>query len=125
MPDGDHTLLVFRRSQAGLPRRELLEFASLLRDRVSGGRSFCCLITNDRELQRLNREFLGKDYPTDVLSFPAADGAGELAISAERAREQAAALGHTIEREIQILMLHGVLHLMGLDHERDRGRMAR
>ena len=52
-------------------------------------------------------------------------GLGELAISAERAREQAAAFGHSMDTEIQILMLHGLLHLMGLDHARDRGRMAR
>ena len=50
---------------------------------------------------------------------------GELAISVERAREQAQLLGHTLEKEIRILMLHGVLHLLGMDHEKDRGRMAR
>src|SRR5258706_12680047 len=108
MPDGDHTLLVFRRSQAGLPRRELLEFASLLRDRVAGGRFCCCLITGDRELTRLNREFLGKDYPTDVLSFPSGQpggGLGEIAISIQRAVAQSAEFGHTLFDEVRILML--------------------
>lgn len=79
-------------------------------------------------MQQLNRRFLGKNYPTDVLSFPAgpgADGLGELAISAQRAREQAGEFGHTLEDEIRILMLHGVLHLTGMDHERDRGAMSR
>jgi len=77
-------------------------------------------------LRRLNREFRGKDYPTDVLSFPGSDGhLGDLAISAARARAQAREFGHTTEDELRILMLHGVLHLMGMDHEADNGRMAR
>jgi probable rRNA maturation factor len=95
---------------------------------VAGGRQFECLITNDRELQRLNREFLRQDYPTDVLSFPSGTAggfAGEMAISVERAAEQAAEFGHTLSEEIKILMLHGVLHLLGMDHEKDRGVMAR
>jgi len=128
MPDGDQSLLVFRRSPAGLARKDLREFAGLLKDRVSGGRPFCCMITDDRELLRLNREFLGKDYPTDVLSFPSVepDGIlGEIAISIERAAAQASEFGHSVFDELRILMLHGLLHLTGMDHERDRGAMAR
>lgn len=103
-------------------------FAARLRDEVACGRSFTCLLARDRELQRLNQQFLEKDYPTDVLSFPsgARDGfLGELAISVDRAAAQAAGHGHTIDDEIRILMLHGVLHLLGMDHEADRGRMRR
>ncbi len=95
---------------------------------MAGGRRFTCLITRDAELRRLNRQFLSRDYPTDVLSFPSPgpDGfLGEMAISADRAAEQAQALGHSLEEEIGVLMLHGLLHLLGMDHERDRGRMAR
>jgi len=95
---------------------------------AAAGRHFTCLITHDGELQRLNREFLHKDYPTDVLSFPSPgpDGfLGEIAISFERASAQAAEHGHSLEDEIGILMLHAVLHLLGMDHEKDRGRMAR
>jgi probable rRNA maturation factor len=120
--------LIFRGAGRDLRRAGLLEFARRLQREVAGGASFCCLISNDRELLRLNREFLGKDYPADVLSFPesgARGEIGELAISAERAREQAARRGHSWQDEIRILMLHGVLHLVGLDHETDRGRMAR
>lgn len=76
----------------------------------------------------MNRDFLGRDYPTDVLSFPsgAAHGLlGEIAISADRAQEQAREHGYELSEEIRILMLHGVLHLLGMDHERDRGRMRR
>lgn len=127
MPDTE-PLVLFRRVPSGFDRRAIEAFARELSHRVAGGREFHCLITGDAALQQLNRRFLGKNYPTDVLSFPAgpgADGLGELAISAPRAREQAREFGHTIEEEIRILMLHGVLHLTGMDHERDRGAMRR
>jgi probable rRNA maturation factor len=122
------SLILFRRASSGLPRRELREFAQALRRDVAGSRDFTCLITDDRELRRLNREFLQKDYATDVLSFPSgnAEGAlGDIAISAGRAAAQALEFGHTIGQEIQILMLHGVLHLIGMDHESDSGEMSR
>jgi probable rRNA maturation factor len=105
----------------------LKSFLSLLSDRMSSGRPVICLIARDRVLQRLNLQFLGHDYPTDVLSFPSGgeSGAlGDLAISIERAEAQAREFGHSRIDEIRILMLHGVLHLTGLDHERDRGEMA-
>src|SRR5204863_1068833 len=90
-------------------------------------RPFHCLITDDRELRRLNRQFLGHDYATDVLSFPSESGVelGELAISAGRAAAQAREHGHSRLDEIRILMLHGVLHLKGMDHQTDGGAMAR
>lgn len=117
-------------------RRTVREFARRLTDEVAVGQAFCCLITDDAELRRLNREFRNEDYATDVLSFPAGDGGpaelasavstiGEIAISLDRAEQQAQALAHSTEQELQILMLHGVLHLTGLDHEKDRGEMAR
>ena len=120
-------LVLFRRVPGSLPRRELREFAGSLRDAVARGREFHCLITDDRELRRLNRQFRGADYATDVLSFPSDDAGslGEIAISADRAAEQAREFGHSRVDEIRILMLHGVLHLLGMDHERDRGEMAR
>jgi probable rRNA maturation factor len=124
-PDGH--LVSFRRA-GGLPRSELRVFATQLVEQVTGGRLFECLITDDRELKRLNRTFLGHDYPTDVLSFPSGLGGsfvGEIAISADRALEQASEFGHSTAEEIKILMLHGVLHLTGMDHEKDRGAMAR
>lgn len=122
-------IVLFRRVP-GLPKAELESFARLLRDDVAGGRGFDCLLTDDRELRRLNREFLGKDAATDVLSFPESVEAdrpylGELAISCDRAQEQADRYGHGLDDELKILMLHGVLHLVGLNHVNDRGRMAR
>jgi len=105
---------------------------TVLRDRVLGGRTFSCMVTTDAELRRLNRTFRRQDYATDVLSFPAnpqgalPDGyLGDLAISWQRAREQASEFGHSMETEIRVLMLHGVLHLAGMDHETDAGEMKR
>ena len=125
----DDSTLVFRRIPRRLDRKILRRVAERLEAEVTAGRKFRCLLTDDRELKRLNREFLGKDYPTDVLSFPEAGSGspfiGEMAISIDRAAEQADEFGHTLEDEVAILMLHGVLHLIGMDHERDRGRMRR
>ena len=134
MASDDHPVL-FRRAGSTIRRALAKQFARQLRDEVAEGRPFSCLITDDSELRRLNNEFLGKDYPTDVLSFPAdkeprpsgsgASQLGDIAISADRAAEQARRFGHTLDDEIRVLMLHGVLHLMGMDHEGDRGAMAR
>ncbi|MGC2061039.1 MAG: rRNA maturation RNase YbeY [Candidatus Sulfotelmatobacter sp.] len=90
------------------------------------------LVTNSHELRSLNLRFRGKDKPTDVLSFPepqmnlpkAKQAAGDLAVSAEIARDSAKRLGHSLATEIKILTLHGILHLAGFDHERDNGEMA-
>jgi probable rRNA maturation factor len=108
-------------------KRILSNFSKTLSQDVVGGRPFTSLITNDRELRKLNKQFLGQDYPTDVLSFPSLtpDHLGELAISVERADAQANSFGHNCVDEIRVLMLHGLLHLSGMDHERDRGAMSR
>ena len=123
----DPPLLLFQRAGSGIPKRELRAFAAELRERVADGRAFTCLLTDDKELERLNRMFFGKAYATDVLSFPSGEDAslGEIALSMQRATDQAAAFGHTQFDEVRILMLHGVLHLLGMDHEVDRGAMAR
>jgi len=76
---------------------------------------------SDREIRTLNREFRGKDTPTDVLSFPPAD----IAIALGVARRQASEMGHSVQTELRVLALHGLLHLLGYDHERDDGRMGR
>lgn len=90
------------------------------------------LLTASEHMRRLNRQFRQKDKPTDVLSFPSElwsksyeNYAGDLAISIDIARQNAQRLGHSLEEEIKILMLHGVLHLAGYDHESDNGEMAR
>jgi len=122
----DGSTVTFRRVPGSLRRGAIERFAHKLQAGVARGRGFDCLVTSDGELRRLNREFRGKDVPTDVLSFPSEGGRlGDIAISLGRARAQARQFGHTTEQEIQILLLHGVLHLLGMDHETDRGRMAR
>jgi len=125
-PDG--STVTFRRTPPDFRRRTVERFARRLQEEVAKGQPFDCLITGDADLRRMNREFRGLDYPTDVLSFPAAVPAsrlGDLAISLGRARAQAREFGHDVEHEIEILMLHGVLHLLGFDHETDAGQMAR
>jgi probable rRNA maturation factor len=124
-------LITFRRSPATLDVSVIESFAEDLRARVARGREFHCLITGDAELRLLNSTYRSKDYATDVLSFPApsfpAQGGylGDIAISLARARAQARQYGHALEDELRILMLHGVLHLKGMDHESDSGQMAR
>ncbi len=88
------------------------------------------LLTTDTTIRRLNRQFRGKNKATDVLSFPASQDvtreiAGDLAISVPTARGQAREQGHRLATEIKVLMLHGLLHLAGYDHEADSGQMAR
>jgi probable rRNA maturation factor len=82
------------------------------------------VLTDDAQLHELNREFLGVDAPTDVLSFPASESdpetgtpyLGDILISVPRATEQALVVGHSVEAEVQLLVVHGTLHLLGHDH---------
>ena len=87
------------------------------------------LLTGDAELKRLNRAYRGKNKATDVLSFPTPPEishahAGDLAISLDTAARQATVFGHSLDIEVRVLLLHGLLHLSGLDHETDTGEMA-
>lgn len=120
-------LITFRRSPATLKRTRLERFARLAQSRIARGRDFHCLITGDAEIRALNHRFRGKDTATDVLSFPSGENnpIGDVAISLARARTQAKECGHSTEEEICILLLHGLLHLLGMDHETDDGAMAR
>ena len=97
------------------------------------------LLAGDPTLRRLNRVYRGKDQPTDVLSFGQLEGGsdtsfamapeeplhlGDVAISVERAHSQARAYGHSFQRELAYLLTHGVLHLLGYDHQDDGERAA-
>jgi probable rRNA maturation factor len=86
------------------------------------------LLTSDAEIKRLNKAFRGKNKATDVLSFPAPEEAqgvaGDLAVSLDTAARQAEEHGHSLRDELRILLLHGLLHLAGEDHESDTGEMA-
>jgi len=115
-------------SQA-LSKPALSRFATNARRAIGLPGEVDILLSTDAELKRLNRTFRGKNKPTDVLSFPtppeiADEHAGDLAISVETAARQAESFGHTLAEEIRILILHGLLHLNGMDHETDQGQMA-
>ena len=90
------------------------------------------VLTGDARIRELNRDWRGLDAPTDVLSFPDGDPLpdggrflGEIAISVDTARRQAAEQGHDERRELVELALHGTLHLLGYDHDSDEGDMDR
>lgn len=113
--------------------RELIEYAANgALDFMGFGRDceLSVTLTDDEGIRALNREYRGVDRPTDVLSFPMyafEDGdlppeegdftLGDVVISVERAKEQAAKYGHTLRREIAFLTVHSILHLLGWDHE--------
>jgi probable rRNA maturation factor len=84
-------------------------------------------IVPDARIRALNRQYRRKDAPTDVLSFPADEPGtlGDIVIAAGVARRQAREAGHSLQTELRVLALHGLLHLLGYDHEHDDGRMAR
>ncbi len=89
--------------------------------------SFSAVLVSDRRMREFNRRYRRKSGATDVLSFPLEENGylGDVVISAETARRQARELGHGLQTELQLLLLHGVLHLMGYDHEADNGQMSR
>ena len=127
---GVDTLVILQKRVAGLNQLTLGRFVARAR-RAAGLKGIVnILITTSAEMKSLNRRFRGKDKPTDVLSFPADPKvqkqlAGEIAISAEIATKNARSLGHSPAEEVKILVLHGILHLRGYDHECDNGQMAR
>lgn len=84
-------------------------------------------VTSDDEMQALNRRYRKKNKPTDVLSFPSTMPgiAGDIAVSLQIAAVNAKGLGHSLAEEVKILILHGMLHLAGFDHEIDDGEMRR
>jgi len=110
--------------------RTLARFLSAAQAAVRLKGQVTVLLTTDAAIRKLNKQFRGKNKATDVLSFPAlgigAEGmAGDLAISVTTALAQAAEQGHSLSVEIKVLVLHGLLHLAGYDHEVDEGKMAR
>lgn len=106
--------------------QEALQFGANVGATLPLDRSLTLVITDDAKVQDLNRDFLGIDEPTDVLSFPSGESEpdpdtgevylGDVIISYPRAQAQAEAGGHPIQQELQLLVVHGVLHLLGYDH---------
>jgi probable rRNA maturation factor len=124
-----------RQRSRGVDRARLLAYLRRIVERkppVSPSELTVCLVS-DRKMREFNREYRERDCPTDVLSFPSdevhpADGRrylGDIAISVETAERQADRVGHSLQRELELLALHGYLHLLGYDHETDDGEMMR
>ena len=98
--------------------------ATLTHQNESSNADLSIVLTDDARLHKLNRDYLGIDAPTDVLSFPASETdpetgsryLGDILLSIPRAQEQATAAGHALDSEVQLLVVHGVLHLLGYDH---------
>jgi probable rRNA maturation factor len=112
----------------------LARFLALAQQAVRLRGQVTVLLTTDAAIRKLNRQFRGMNKSTDVLSFPTAGPihgsgseqiAGDLAISVPTALRQAGEQGHALSTEIKVLILHGLLHLAGYDHESDTGKMAR
>lgn len=113
---------------SGISKSGLARFLNRARQAVGLVGEVDVLLTSDAEIKRLNKAFRGKNKATDVLSFPASNEAeemaGDVAISLETALRQAKAHGHSLRDEVRVLMLHGLLHIDGEDHEADSGEMA-
>ncbi len=116
-----------RQRKVRFNERELREFVQRLGRELAGGREFAVVIGSDASLRRANGQFRGKSSSTDVLSFPDGEQGrlGDILVSAGRAEQQANRYGHGVEEEIKVLVLHGLLHLLGYNHESDNGRMRK
>jgi probable rRNA maturation factor len=122
-------VVILRKPVAGLSDTALAKFVARASRAIKLEGTVNVLVTGSSELRSLNRRFRDKDQSTDVLSFPPGpcfvNGlAGDIAISADIAKQNARRLGHSAAQEIKVLALHGLLHLVGYDHESDQGVMA-
>ena len=118
-------LLINRQRKHRVDRARMLDFLSRLIGHLLPGAPFSVVLVSDRIIRQYNRDYRGQDQATDVLSFPGDDGyLGDILISIETAHGQALrSKALTFERNLERLALHGLLHLMGYDHETDRGEM--
>jgi probable rRNA maturation factor len=123
---GDHPLVVEIVTSGGVRAPGLARWLESVAPARARGAVTIALVPDTR-VRALNRRFRRKDRPTDVLSFPAGEPGllGDVVIALGVARRQAAEAGHALGTELRVLALHGLLHLLGYDHERDEGQMAR
>ncbi len=118
-------MIILEHDSNEIHQRALTLFATKAKRAVGARGELSIRITSSAEMRKLNLRFRRKNNPTDVLSFPAdaLELAGDIAISAEIAAANADQLGHSVDTELKILILHGLLHLAGYDHETDAGEM--
>jgi probable rRNA maturation factor len=118
-------VIILEHADEEIRERALALFAGKARRAVRLRGEVNIRITSSREMRELNRRFRKQNKPTDVLSFPSGlpKWAGDIAISGEIAAANADQLGHSTETELKVLILHGLLHLAGYDHETDSGEM--
>ncbi len=127
-PDGLRVVVLNRQRRRRLSARRLRRVLEGAGEALATGGELALVLASDRLLRRLNRAYRGKDRPTDVLSFPGEggeDGLGDVVISVETAERNARALGRSLPGELDLLALHGLLHVLGYDHETDDGTMHR
>lgn len=118
-------VIILEQASADVRERALSNFAAIVKRKLGLSGEVVVRVTTNEQMREFNRRFRRKDEATDVLSFPSDEPsiAGDIAISADIAARNAAALGHPTETELKILILHGMLHLAGYDHEIDSGEM--
>jgi len=117
-------MVIFEKAARNVNVARLESFARQAKKLAGVEGEVSVLLTGNRRMHQLNRRFRNKNKPTDVLSFPGGSG-GDIAISLEIAAENALRFDHKLEDELKVLVLHGLLHLAGHDHEHDDGEMAR
>ena len=135
MASESSVVVINRQRSQRVDRSGLLEFMGRVLELLSPEEAseFAICLVSDRKMREFNRRYRDRDTPTDVLSFPGDDQGetpgmpylGDIAISVETAARQAQRMEHSLDRELEILALHGYLHLLGYDHERDSGEMMR
>jgi probable rRNA maturation factor len=123
-------MVIIRKAAPGISEQALARFAQRARKAAGLRGQVNVVLTSSRDIRALNRRFRKKDKPTDVLSFPplplvAEAFSGDIVISTDVACRNARLYRHAPAQELKILILHGMLHLAGYDHESDGGGMAR
>ena len=127
-PDGLRVVLLNRQRRRRVNAARLRRVLRARPRRSASAGELALVLAGDRLLHRLNRDYRDKDRPTDVLSFPGdggEGGLGDIVISVETAERNARGLGRSLPQELDVLALHGFLHVLGHDHETDDGTMQR
>jgi probable rRNA maturation factor len=124
------TEIINQQDKIRIELNQFNSFANLVLDEIANGKTTTIAFVSDKKMSELNNQFRGKNKTTDVLSFPFENDfdsnenfLGDIVISLEQAERQAAENNLTLENEVQQLILHGILHLLGYDHETDNGEM--